>query len=149
MNPHRCFLPMFRVFVLLSSGLFAMLPQESSAQTLTLCYKNQTIQVPAYQLNNYLENGATVGSCGAPLPSSVVTNTNDAGAGSLRQAILNATNAGYITFAANVTNTITLTGGEIVIAKNIYMVGPGANVLSISGNNASRVFNILGGTNTI
>jgi parallel beta-helix repeat protein len=78
-----------------------------------------------------------------------VTNTNDADAGSLRQAILDANaNAGedVITFDSGVTGTITLTTGELEITEGVTITGPGANLLSISGNNNSRVFNILPGT---
>ncbi|HEX4950980.1 MAG TPA: hypothetical protein VFZ34_30255, partial [Blastocatellia bacterium] len=74
-----------------------------------------------------------------------VTNNNDANAGSLRQAVLDANaaaGADTIVFAANVTGTITLTSGEIVITQPLTITGPGANVLAISGNNNSRVFNV-------
>jgi HYR domain/Right handed beta helix region len=76
-----------------------------------------------------------------------VTNTNDSGAGSLRQAIAGAASGDTITFA--VTGTITLTSGELAINKNLTIMGPGAGNLTISGNNASRVFNITAGTVTI
>ncbi|HEX4946308.1 MAG TPA: choice-of-anchor Q domain-containing protein [Blastocatellia bacterium] len=72
-----------------------------------------------------------------------VTNNNDAGAGSLRDAVTQANGAAgadTITFAANVTGTITLTTGELVITEALTINGPGANLLTISGNNASRVF---------
>jgi hypothetical protein len=52
------------------------------------------------------------------------------------------TAASTITFAPNVTGTITLTTGELVIRSNLTIIGPGANLLTISGNNASRVFYI-------
>ena len=52
------------------------------------------------------------------------------------------TAANTITFAPNVTGTITLTTGELVIKSNLTIIGPGANLLTISGNNASRVFYI-------
>src|SRR5262245_61522139 len=74
-----------------------------------------------------------------------VTNNNDAGPGSLRQAVLDANTlpgADTITFAANVTGTITLLTGELVIMQPLTITGPGANVLAISGNNASRIFNV-------
>jgi len=74
-----------------------------------------------------------------------VTNTNDSGAGSLRQAIADAGSGDEITFADTVTGTITLTSGELSINKNLIITGPGAHVLRISGNNASRVFNISHG----
>jgi len=58
-----------------------------------------------------------------------VTNTNDSGPGSLRQALANANNGDTINFA--VTGTISLTSGELVIGKNVTIAGPGANRLSI------------------
>jgi hypothetical protein len=77
-----------------------------------------------------------------------VTNTNDSGAGSLRQAIISANPSDTVVFAAGVTGTITLTSGELLVGKNLAITGPGANVLSVSGNNASRVFHISPG-NTV
>lgn len=80
-----------------------------------------------------------------------VTNLNDSGAGSLRDAftqsnITGGTNA--ITFSAGLTGTITLTSGALLTSNNnnVSVVGPGANVLTVSGNNASRVFDIRIGT---
>src|SRR5207248_3212755 len=46
-----------------------------------------------------------------------------------------------ITFANNVNGTITLTTGEIAISEAVTITGPGTGVLTISGNNASRIFN--------
>jgi hypothetical protein len=60
-----------------------------------------------------------------------VTNTNDSGPGSLRQALANANNGDTINFA--VTGTISLFSGELVIGKNVTIAGPGANRLSIDG----------------
>src|SRR5262249_48666739 len=50
-----------------------------------------------------------------------------------------------VNFAAGLTGTITLTSGEITIDKNLTITGPGSDILSISGNNASRIFNLSGG----
>src|SRR5438270_4174230 len=58
-----------------------------------------------------------------------VTNTNDSGPGSLRQALANANNGDTINFA--VSDTIMLTSGEVLVNKNVTISGPGANQLSI------------------
>src|SRR5688572_25749678 len=73
-----------------------------------------------------------------------VTNLDDAGAGSLRQAILDAnaaTGADAITFS--VSGTITLTSGQLTVTDDLTMTGPGASSLTISGNNASRVLQVI------
>ncbi len=61
-----------------------------------------------------------------------VTNTNDSGPGSLRQALANANNGDTINFA--VSGTITLTSGGLEVTKSVAISGPGANQLSIDGN---------------
>lgn len=76
-----------------------------------------------------------------------VSNLNDSGPGSLRQAIGDAASGEIITFSA--TGTITLTSGDLVIDKNLRINGPGASNLTLSGNNSSRVFRISGGNVTI
>jgi CSLREA domain-containing protein len=43
-----------------------------------------------------------------------------------------------------VAGTITLGGTELAISSNLTITGPGADQLTISGNSASRVFNIAG-----
>ncbi len=40
--------------------------------------------------------------------------------------------------------TITLTNGELPISHSVTIEGPGANTLSVSGNDASRVFDVSG-----
>lgn len=80
----------------------------------------------------------------------VVTNTNDSGEGSLRQAIENANifaGANTVSFEGDVftdatPDTITLTSGQLAIADDVTIQGTGANNLTISGNNTSRVFTI-------
>jgi len=69
-----------------------------------------------------------------------VTNTNDSGSGSLRQALADANDGDTINFA--VTGTITLTSGELLVDKSITISGPGASNLAIDGNAKSRVFHI-------
>ena len=72
-----------------------------------------------------------------------VTNTNDSGTGSLRQALTAANNGDTINFA--VTGTITLTSGGLPVNKNITISGPGADQLSIDGNQAILVVGVFYG----
>src|SRR6202167_792570 len=77
-----------------------------------------------------------------------VSNTNDSGAGSLRQAILDANAAdsaeSVITFTTaggpTVTGTITLTSGVLEIQHPVNIAGPGASSLAISGDKSSVIF---------
>jgi uncharacterized repeat protein (TIGR01451 family) len=90
--------------------------------------------------NDSASANVTLVSC---LTNPVVTSNADSGAGSLRQAISEACDGSTITFDMNqVVSPITLTSGELLIEKNLTIQGPGANLLTVSGNNASRVFNI-------
>src|SRR4051812_13099888 len=81
-----------------------------------------------------------------------VTNTQDHSIGlcdsecTLREALTFAGDTDVIQFATGVTGTITLGGaGELFIQHNISINGPGANVLTVSGANATRVFEIKHG----
>jgi hypothetical protein len=72
-----------------------------------------------------------------------VTNLNDAGLGSLRQAILDTPAGGTVDFQPGLSGTITLSGGELAISKDLTIAGPGADVITVSGNGSPyRVFNI-------
>ena len=64
----------------------------------------------------------------------------DSGAGSLRQAISDAV-PGAIIYLTN-TGTLTLTGGQLLLSRDVCIAGPGAGDLAISGNGSSRVFNV-------
>ena len=70
-----------------------------------------------------------------------VTNTNDSGLGSLRQALHDANDGDTITFA--VTGTIALTSGGLPVNKSLTISGPGKDQLSIDGNQALLVFGIF------
>lgn len=71
-----------------------------------------------------------------------VTNTNDSGPGSLRQALADASDGDTITFA--VTGAIQLTSGELVINNSITISGPGADSLAVFSN-TFRIFHVMPG----
>ena len=76
-------------------------------------------------------------------PSMTVTDAGDDGSGSLRQAVASVCPGGVIDFDASLYGSvITLTSGEIAITKALTIDGPGADQVAVSGNNASRIFNI-------
>ncbi|ERT06297.1 hypothetical protein M595_3741, partial [Lyngbya aestuarii BL J] len=70
-----------------------------------------------------------------------VSNTNNSGVGSLREAISLAQPGDFIQFDSSLANQkITLTSGELEINKNLIIDGGNATGLTLSGNNTSRVF---------
>jgi hypothetical protein len=69
-----------------------------------------------------------------------VTTTNDGGDGSLRQVIHDAAPRDTIDLAVH--GLITLSNGQLLINKDLAIIGPGATNLAISGNLANRVFEI-------
>ena len=88
-------------------------------------------------------NNADIGAVEvAPL---IVSNTNDSGLGSLRQAIADAPAAPAVSdiwfdpALTAVPATLTLTSGQLSIDRNLAIHGPGAQRLAISGNRQSRV----------
>src|SRR5262249_43753548 len=77
-----------------------------------------------------------------------VTNTNDSGPGSLRQALADA-NDGDTIDATGVSGTILLTSDELQINHNVTINGPGAGNLAVNGNYSFRVFENFGSNVTI
>jgi hypothetical protein len=49
----------------------------------------------------------------------------------------------------NTARTITLTFGELLVTGSVEIQGPGADLLTISGNSASRIFRATGGNNGV
>lgn len=72
----------------------------------------------------------------------IVTNSNDAGPGSLRTQIANAIDGDTITFHNSIQGqTILLTSGEISFSKALVILGGGVGNTIIDGNHNSRIFN--------
>jgi hypothetical protein len=81
------------------------------------------------------------------VPSTLmVTNTSDTGVsgdGSLRGELAAAASGDTIAFAGSLKGkTITLSHGELALSQSLTIAGPVANPVTISGNQASRVFDI-------
>jgi len=87
---------------------------------------------------------------GAIAETSFVTNTGDSGPGSLRQAILdaNAAQGGTILFS-NVSGTIFLASELPAVSANIFIQGPGTNLLTVSGGGYNRIFSFNAGTTSM
>jgi hypothetical protein len=100
------------------------------------------------------------------LTNPVVTNTNDSGTGSLREALITACSGDTITFniptdgsdlgydSGTGVTTITLTSGELLIDRNLTITGLGADKLTVKRSTAGgtprfRIFTIAPGSNTI
>ena len=210
------------VLAMVASTCHAQVDQTS----VTLCFRNRTIQVPTYLVYRFLASGATTGACGdgnsapvfatqpqpatgyvggsvgftavangipqptyqwyfngdvIPLATSatltlsglqlthageytvvasngamvtsdpaqltvldfVVTTTADAGPGSLRSLIAAAPANTSIRFASHVRGTITLTSDELLINRNLTIIGPGTDLLSVRRDDAATEFRVL------
>jgi VCBS repeat-containing protein len=69
-----------------------------------------------------------------------VTTTADSGPGSLREAIASAAPGDTIAFNLSGCPCIITLASQLEITKSLIITGPGASQLTISGNNAVRVF---------
>ena len=75
-----------------------------------------------------------------------VTSTSDSGAGTLRQALMDAASGDTINFSLPQGSVIGLMSGSLVINKNLTINGPGApllNVRNINPNIAANRFRIF------
>lgn len=105
-----------------------------------------------------LNGRVCIGACEANFDqgASLIVNTlddhddgfTDAGDCTLREAVRYASVGGTITFS--VAGTITLTSGEMRINKSLTINGPaGAPGVTVSGNNASRIFWVTQGATAV
>ena len=85
----------------------------------------------------------TVGAAGLPAlegATLTVTNTNDSGPGSLRQALQDAADGDTINFSSSLNGqTITLTSGQLLVSKSVAISGPGATTLAVNGSHLGRI----------
>jgi hypothetical protein len=88
-----------------------------------------------------------------PAATFTVTNLNDAGPGSLRQAIADAnaiqTDADTIVFRPGLAGTITLTTGQLTVSGPVTVLGPGSGLLTIDGDLRSRIFQFDNGSTSL
>src|SRR6266542_4140668 len=93
----------------------------------------------------YLVLAAALSFPAARATTLTVTSTADDGttAGTLRSVLAAAADGDAIDFS--VTGTITLISGELLVDKNVAIMGPGAANLAVDGNAAGRVFHIGSG----
>ena len=79
-----------------------------------------------------------------PATTITVTNTNDSGPGSLRQALADADDGDTINFDVSLKGrTIALSSGELVIDKSITITGPGSDQLAVGVQNFQYTFRIF------
>jgi uncharacterized repeat protein (TIGR01451 family) len=120
--------------------LVVHIPSETSNGT---TYNNTVMVNTSTPDSNDENNQATTSITALTCLTTLFVNSNaDSGPGTLRQAILQACPGATIFFSSNFVGPITLTSGELVIDKNLIIVGPGVNNLTISSNSSSRIFNI-------
>ncbi len=90
---------------------------------------------------NQLERLAAHRPSDVPIRSIPVSNCDDSGAGSLRDAVASAVDGDTIDLTALDCSTITLTSGAIAIPfDNLTLQGPGALLLTVDGGYSDRVF---------
>ena len=118
------------------------IPSATPAASATPTNTTSPSATPSAISENDLYLPIVIGSPSQGNTGITVTNTNDAGPGSLRQAVADAQAGGRIGFG--VTGTIILQS-QITIDKSLSIVGPGTDQIVISGNNVTRVFEVLPG----
>src|SRR6516162_6444735 len=82
------------------------------------------------------------------LSTITVTNNQDSGAGSLRNAIAQSAAGDTINFDSSLQGaTITLISGQLAFGHDLTIAGLGAAALAVSGDGLGRVFVIAAGAN--
>src|SRR5882672_8024577 len=76
------------------------------------------------------------------LSALTVTNLNDSGSGSLRQAFIDAIAGDTITFQPGLSGTMNLQSG-FNVSKSLNIIGPGANLITINRASTAPSFRIM------
>lgn len=122
-----------------AAGQCTLVIPTNGSYTLTATYSGSTNFVGS------ISTGISHQVCGAA--SMMVANTNDAGAGSLREALAGVCPGGSVTFTPDFSTPQTVNlAGEIAINRSVTLTGPGAHLLTINANNNGRAFLVTGGT---
>ena len=89
-------------------------------------------------------DGADIGAFETGTRTNLVTNVNSSGAGSLRQAILDAgiEDITTINFQPGIVGNTIGFGGQMILDRDIIINGPGALVMSITPDYGQRVFQV-------
>ena len=130
----RSFCPRRHLVDAIETGL----PRSSASigRAASLFFASAALACAGYPASDALATTYVVDTNGDPGPG---------GTTSLRQAVAAANGAAdnFVEFAPALNgSTITLLSGEIAISQPMTVVGPGADKLTISGNDTSRIFNI-------
>jgi hypothetical protein len=120
-----------------SNGTASFTVTDNVAQTVTYTAKDTTDNVTLTQ---------TAAVAFMPFDWLVNTLNDDGSAGTLRYMMANAPAGATITFESGLAGTITLSSPLPAIAKNLTIYGPGADLLTISGQSQYRVFQVDSGT---
>ena len=110
-------------------------------------FDNGTLTTPGGLVNTAANTATIVGvstfsEWTLAVPAPVVSTINDVGAGSLRQAVTDATPGDTITFNLGAGPHSIALSSEVAIDKDLTITGPTSNPLTISGGGATRVFNV-------
>jgi CSLREA domain-containing protein len=79
------------------------------------------------------------------LREAITAANTDTSSGGVTGECIAGTGFDMIDFDPSVTGTITLTGTQLAITSDLQIIGPGAHMLTVSGNYASRVFQTSAG----